>query len=71
MPLSQGKWRVLADSMGWLQAFKNYDEAGVLRRVQCLKYLVLASMLMGSQVWSFKHLRSLLAWNVQHTELMC
>lgn len=33
-----------------LQAFKNYDEAGVVRRVQCLKYLVLASMLMGSQV---------------------
>lgn len=32
------------------QAFKNYDEAGVPRRVQCLKYLVLASMLMGSSV---------------------
>ena len=35
-----------------LQAFKSYDEAGVPRRTQCLKYLVLASMLMGSQVSS-------------------
>jgi hypothetical protein len=33
-----------------LQAFKSYDEAGVSRRVQCLKYLVLASMLMESNV---------------------
>ena len=29
-----------------LQAFKNYDEAGSTRRIQCLKYVVLASMLM-------------------------
>ena len=35
------------------QAFKNYDEAGVVRRVQCLKYLVLASMLMQSSVDPF------------------
>ena len=33
-----------------VQAFKSYDEAGVPRRIHCLKYLVLASMLMGSQV---------------------
>ena len=33
-----------------IQAFKSYDEAGVSRRVQCLKYLVLASMLMESKV---------------------
>ena len=33
-----------------MQAFKSYDEAGVPRRIHCLKYLVLASMLMGSQV---------------------
>ncbi|KAK9794025.1 hypothetical protein WJX73_004702 [Symbiochloris irregularis] len=37
----------------FFEAFKNYDEAGVARRVQCLKYLVLASMLMGSQVDPF------------------
>jgi hypothetical protein len=36
-----------------LQAFKSYDEAGVGRRVQCLKYLVLAYMLMESNVDPF------------------
>ncbi len=35
------------------QAFKNYDEAGSLRRIQCLKYLVLATMLMESDVDPF------------------
>ena len=35
------------------QAFKSYDEAGAVRRVQCLKYLVLASMLMESAVDPF------------------
>ncbi len=36
-----------------LQAFKSYDEAGVPRRVQCLKYVVLAYMLMESKVDPF------------------
>ena len=36
-----------------VQAFKSYDEAGAMRRVQCLKYLVLASMLMESPVDPF------------------
>ena len=35
------------------QAFKNYDEAGAVRRIQCLKYLVLANMLMESSVDPF------------------
>lgn len=35
------------------QAFKSYDEAGSTRRVQCLKYLVLANMLMESEVDPF------------------
>ena len=35
------------------QAFKSYDEAGSVRRVQCLKYLVLANMLMESAVDPF------------------
>jgi COP9 signalosome complex subunit 2 len=35
------------------QAFKNYDEAGNMRRVQCLKYMVLANMLMESKVDPF------------------
>lgn len=37
----------------FFEAFKSYDEAGVVRRVQCLKYLVLASMLMESAVDPF------------------
>ncbi len=36
-----------------MQAFKSYDEAGNARRVQCLKYLVLANMLMESKVDPF------------------
>lgn len=35
------------------QAFKSYDEAGAMRRIQCLKYLVLATMLMESEVDPF------------------
>lgn len=35
------------------QAFKSYDEAGAVRRIQCLKYLVLATMLMESAVDPF------------------
>ncbi len=35
------------------QAFKSYDEAGNARRVQCLKYMVLATMLMESAVDPF------------------
>ncbi|KAK9824575.1 hypothetical protein WJX72_011432 [[Myrmecia] bisecta] len=37
----------------FFEAFKNYDEAGERRRIQCLKYLVLAYMLMESQVDPF------------------
>ncbi|XP_057858907.1 COP9 signalosome complex subunit 2 isoform X1 [Cryptomeria japonica] len=37
----------------FFDAFKNYDEAGNHRRIQCLKYLVLANMLMKSEVNPF------------------
>lgn len=37
----------------FFEAFKNYDEAGSPRRIQCLKYLVLANMLMLSQINPF------------------
>lgn len=36
-----------------LQAFKNYDESGSAKKVTCLKYLVLANMLMKSNVDPF------------------
>ncbi|CAL8078883.1 unnamed protein product [Calicophoron daubneyi] len=37
----------------FFEAFKNYDESGCQRRTQCLKYLVLASMLMKSGINPF------------------
>ncbi|KAJ3024078.1 hypothetical protein HKX48_007258 [Thoreauomyces humboldtii] len=37
----------------FFEAFKNYDEAGDPQRIQCLKYLVLANMLMESQINPF------------------
>eukprot|EP01132_Coremiostelium_polycephalum_P004662 gene4662-5824_t len=37
----------------FFEAFKNYDEAGNPRRIQCLKYLVLATMLMLSTINPF------------------
>ncbi|KYQ91723.1 proteasome component region PCI domain-containing protein [Tieghemostelium lacteum] len=37
----------------FFEAFKNYDEAGNPRRIQCLKYLVLATMLMLSNINPF------------------
>ncbi|CAH8477135.1 unnamed protein product [Schistosoma bovis] len=37
----------------FFEAFKNYDESGCQRRTHCLKYLVLASMLMKSGINPF------------------
>jgi COP9 signalosome complex subunit 2 len=37
----------------FFESFKNYDEAGEPRRLQCLKYLVLANMLSESKVSVF------------------
>lgn len=37
----------------FFEAFKSYDEAGSPRRIQCLKYLVLANMLKGSDIDPF------------------
>jgi COP9 signalosome complex subunit 2 len=37
----------------FFEAFKAYDEAAIGRRIQCLKYLVLANMLMESEVDPF------------------
>jgi COP9 signalosome complex subunit 2 len=38
----------------FFEAFKSYDEAGSVYRSRCLKYLVLAYMLMESQVDPFE-----------------
>jgi len=37
----------------FFEAFKSYDESGSSRRIQCLKYLVLAAMLMKSDINPF------------------
>ena len=37
----------------FFEAFKNYDESGSPRRTTCLKYLVLANMLMKSDINPF------------------
>jgi COP9 signalosome complex subunit 2 len=37
----------------FFEAFRNYDEAGSPQRIQVLKYLVLAHMLMGSDIDPF------------------
>ncbi|KAL5719444.1 COP9/signalosome complex subunit Csn2 [Ranunculus cassubicifolius] len=51
MHMAERQWEEAATD--FFEAFKNYDEAGNHRRIQCLKYLVLANMLMESTVNPF------------------
>jgi len=51
MHMAQREWEKARND--FFEAFKNYDEAGGQRRVQCLKYLVLASMLTNSDINPF------------------
>ena len=51
MHMAERSWADAATD--FFEAFKSYDEAGAARRTQCLKYLVLASMLMNSEVNPF------------------
>merc|ERR1719453_194272 len=51
MHMSERSWDLAATD--FFEAFKSYDEAGERRRISCLKYLVLASMLMESKVDPF------------------
>lgn len=51
MHMAERQWTKAATD--FFEAFKSYDEAGQARRVQCLKYLVLANMLMRSEVNPF------------------
>ncbi len=39
--------------MDFFEAFRNYDEAGSLQRIQVLKYLVLTTMLIESDINPF------------------
>eukprot|EP00127_Corallochytrium_limacisporum_P004470 Clim_evm24s164 gene=Clim_evmTU24s164 len=51
MHMADGEWE--AAHTDFFEAFKNYDESGSNRRIQCLKYLVLANMLMSSSINPF------------------
>ena len=51
MHMAERNWEAAATD--FFEAFKSFDEAGQPRRVQCLKYLVLANMLMESEVNPF------------------
>ncbi|KAJ0396509.1 hypothetical protein ATCC90586_006595 [Pythium insidiosum] len=51
MYLMQREWEKAR--VDFFESFKNYDEAGEPRRLQCLKYLVLANMLSDSKVSVF------------------
>lgn len=51
MHMAQRAWEEARTD--FFEAFKNYDEAGERRRIQCLKYLVLANMLMNSDINPF------------------
>jgi COP9 signalosome complex subunit 2 len=42
-----------AAQVDFFESFKNYDEAGSPQRIQVLKYLVLTTMLMGSDINPF------------------
>lgn len=48
MYMEEKDWE--AAQVNFFQAFRNYDEAGSPQRIQVLKYLVLANMLMGSSI---------------------
>lgn len=52
MNMEERNWEQAATD--FFEAFKAFDEAGSPRRVQCLKYLVLANMLMESSVDPFE-----------------
>lgn len=48
---TEGNWSRASED--FFESFRNYDEAGSVQRIQVLKYLVLANMLMGSEVNPF------------------
>jgi COP9 signalosome complex subunit 2 len=51
MHMSEKEWSKAQSD--FFESFKSYDEAGSSRRIACLKYLVLANMLMLSQIDPF------------------
>ncbi|KAI5814821.1 PCI domain-containing protein [Pyronema omphalodes] len=52
MHMSQENWEEA--NSDFFESFRNYDEAGSLQRIQVLKYLVLAAMLMKTKINPFE-----------------
>lgn len=52
MHMSEENWKDAQSD--FFESFRNYDEAGSLQRIQVLKYLVLASMLMKTEINPFE-----------------
>ncbi|TGZ85662.1 PCI-domain-containing protein [Ascodesmis nigricans] len=52
MHMSEENWKEAQSD--FFEAFRNYDEAGSIQRIQVLKYLVLASMLMKTTINPFE-----------------
>ncbi|KAI7004093.1 COP9 signalosome complex subunit, partial [Hortaea werneckii] len=51
MFMSEENWK--AAQSAFFESFRSYDEAGSMQRIQVLKYLVLTTMLMGSDINPF------------------
>ncbi|KAK3372374.1 signalosome subunit 2 [Podospora didyma] len=51
MHMSEENWK--SSQSDFFESFRNYDEAGDLRRIQVLKYLLLTTMLMKSDINPF------------------
>ncbi|KAK5130341.1 hypothetical protein LTR08_002181 [Meristemomyces frigidus] len=51
MYMSEENWKDAQSA--FFESFRNYDEAGSMQRIQVLKYLVLTTMLMGSDINPF------------------
>ena len=51
MHMSENEWQQA--QVDFFESFKNFDEAGSVQRIQVLKYLVLANMLMESEIDPF------------------
>ncbi|KAF1811058.1 COP9 signalosome complex subunit 2 [Eremomyces bilateralis CBS 781.70] len=51
MHMSEENWNEAQSD--FFESFRNYDEAGSLQRIQVLKYLLLSTMLMGSNINPF------------------
>jgi len=56
MFMQQQQWKEA--EAAFFDAFRNYDDAGHPKRIQCLTYLVLGNMLSGSAINPFHHLQA-------------